>query len=66
LIKCYLEFRRFQSSLYRHAFSLTAGALSQGENRKDALANIKEAIEGYLEAFPEELDHSLQSFSKLS
>jgi predicted RNase H-like HicB family nuclease len=32
------------------------GAISQGENRKQALANIKEAIEGYLEAFPEELD----------
>jgi predicted RNase H-like HicB family nuclease len=32
------------------------GAISQGNNRKQALANIKEAIEGYLEAFPEELD----------
>jgi predicted RNase H-like HicB family nuclease len=32
------------------------GVLSQGENRKEALANIKEALEGYLEAFPEELD----------
>jgi len=32
------------------------GAVSQGENRKQALANIREAIEGYLEAFPEELD----------
>jgi predicted RNase H-like HicB family nuclease len=32
------------------------GAISQGENRKEALANIKEAIEGYLETFPEELD----------
>ena len=32
------------------------GAISQGDNRKEALANIKEAIEGYLEAFPEELD----------
>jgi predicted RNase H-like HicB family nuclease len=32
------------------------GAISQGENRKEALANIREAIEGYLEAFPEELD----------
>lgn len=32
------------------------GAISQGENRKQALANIKEAIEGYLEAFPEELN----------
>ena len=32
------------------------GAISQGENRKQALVNIKEAIEGYLEAFPEELN----------
>ena len=32
------------------------GAISQGENRKQALVNVKEAIEGYLEAFPEELD----------
>ena len=32
------------------------GAISQGESRKEALANIKEAIEGYLEAFPDELD----------
>ena len=32
-----------------------SGVISQGENRKEALANIKEAIEGYLEAFPEEL-----------
>jgi predicted RNase H-like HicB family nuclease len=32
------------------------GAVSQGDNRKQALADIREAIEGYLEAFPEELD----------
>jgi predicted RNase H-like HicB family nuclease len=32
------------------------GAISQGETRKQALANIKEAVEGYLEAFPEELN----------
>lgn len=32
------------------------GAISEGENRKETLANIKEAIEGYLEAFPEEVD----------
>ena len=31
------------------------GAISEGDNRKEALANIKKAIEGYLEAFPEEL-----------
>jgi predicted RNase H-like HicB family nuclease len=28
-------------------------AISQGETRKQAVANIREAIEGYLEAFPE-------------
>jgi predicted RNase H-like HicB family nuclease len=32
------------------------GCISQGENRRQALANIREAVEGYLEAFPEELD----------
>ena len=32
------------------------GAISEGESREEALANIKEAIEGYLEAFPEEVD----------
>ncbi len=31
------------------------GVISEGENRKEALANIKEAIEGYLETFPEEV-----------
>jgi len=32
------------------------GVISQGENRQQALTNIREAIEGYLEAFLEELD----------
>lgn len=32
------------------------GAISEGKNRKQALANIREAIAGYLEAFPQELD----------
>jgi predicted RNase H-like HicB family nuclease len=32
------------------------GCISQGKNRKEAIANIREAIEGYLEAFPEEID----------
>ena len=32
------------------------GCISQGENRKQTLANIRKAVEGYLEAFPEELD----------
>ncbi len=32
------------------------GAISQGKDRKEALTNIKEAIEGYLEAFPEEIN----------
>jgi predicted RNase H-like HicB family nuclease len=31
------------------------GAISQGETREEALKNIKEAIELYLEAFPDEL-----------
>jgi predicted RNase H-like HicB family nuclease len=31
-----------------------SGCISQGKTRKEAIANIKEAIEGYLEAFPEE------------
>ena len=31
------------------------GAISQGEDREEALRNIQEAIEEYLEAFPEEL-----------
>ncbi len=31
------------------------GVISEGENRKEALANIKQAIEGYLETFPEEV-----------
>ena len=30
------------------------GAISQGETKKETLTNIREAIEGYLEAFPEE------------
>jgi len=32
------------------------GCISEGETREEALVNIREAIEGYLEAFPEELD----------
>jgi predicted RNase H-like HicB family nuclease len=32
------------------------GAISEGETRREALDNIKEAIQGYLEAFPEETD----------
>ncbi len=31
------------------------GAISQGETKEEALKNIKEAIEAYLEAFPDEL-----------
>ena len=31
------------------------GAISQGETREEALRNIREAIEGYPEAFPEEM-----------
>jgi predicted RNase H-like HicB family nuclease len=32
------------------------GAISQGDTRKQAITNIRKAIEGYLEAFPEELN----------
>jgi len=32
------------------------GAISQGETREQVIANVREAIEGYLEAFPEELN----------
>jgi predicted RNase H-like HicB family nuclease len=30
------------------------GAISEGETKKQALSNIRDAIKGYLEAFPEE------------
>lgn len=30
------------------------GAISEGETKVEALKNIREAIKGYLEAFPEE------------
>ena len=33
-----------------------SGCISQGENQSEALANIREAIKGYTEAFPEEID----------
>jgi predicted RNase H-like HicB family nuclease len=36
------------------------GAISQGETKKKALDNIKEAIQGYLEAFPEERERLRQ------
>jgi len=32
------------------------GCISEGETKKETLANIREAIDGYLEAFPEELE----------
>jgi predicted RNase H-like HicB family nuclease len=32
------------------------GCISQGEDREETIKNIREAIEGYLEAFPEELN----------
>lgn len=32
------------------------GAISQGETKEEALRNIREAIQGYLEAFPEEAE----------
>lgn len=30
------------------------GAISEGNTKKEALTNIREAIQGFLEAFPEE------------
>ncbi len=30
------------------------GAISEGDTKEEALRNIREAIQGYLEAFPEE------------
>ncbi|MDD3793108.1 MAG: type II toxin-antitoxin system HicB family antitoxin [Candidatus Bathyarchaeota archaeon] len=32
------------------------GCISQGKTKIEALANVKEAVGGYLEAFPEEHD----------
>jgi antitoxin HicB len=32
------------------------GCISQGKSKIEALAHVKEAIKGYLEAFPKELD----------
>ena len=34
------------------------GAISEGETKREALKNIKEAIQGYLEAFPEEAERT--------
>lgn len=31
------------------------GCISEGETKEETLANIRKAVEGYLEAFPEEL-----------
>jgi predicted RNase H-like HicB family nuclease len=32
------------------------GAMSEGDTKQEALKNIKEAIQGYLEALPEEVE----------
>ena len=32
------------------------GAISQGETKEEMMRNIKEAVIGYLEAFPEDID----------
>jgi len=32
------------------------GCISEGETKEEALRNIREAIEGYMEAFPQELE----------
>jgi predicted RNase H-like HicB family nuclease len=36
------------------------GCISQGKTEKEATAIIKEAIQGYLEAFPDELERLKQ------
>ena len=33
-----------------------SGCISEGETREETLANIKEALIGYLEAFPEDVE----------
>ncbi len=30
------------------------GAISEGDTKEEALRNVREAVDGYLEAFPEE------------
>ena len=32
------------------------GAISEGDTKEEALKNIREAMQGYLEAFPEEAE----------
>jgi len=32
------------------------GAISEGDTKEEALKNIREAVQGYLEAFPEEAE----------
>lgn len=32
------------------------GAISEGDTKEEALSNIREAVQGYLEAFPEEAE----------
>ncbi|MGQ9469395.1 MAG: type II toxin-antitoxin system HicB family antitoxin [Nitrososphaerales archaeon] len=32
------------------------GTISEGDTKEEALKNIREAIQGYLEAFPEEVE----------
>ncbi len=38
------------------------GAISQGRNLDEAMTNIKEAIIGYIEAFPEEFERIRNRF----
>lgn len=37
------------------------GCISEGETREEALSNIREAIELYLESVEDELEHSAQA-----
>jgi len=50
---CFKERRRGRYSAQRLELP---DAMSQGETKKETLTNIREAIKGYLEAFPEELE----------
>ena len=54
--------RKFTVILRKESIGFSAqvvelpGCISQGKTKKATIANIKEAITGYIEAFPEELN----------
>lgn len=51
-LKFTVIFREEEEGGYSAQVVELPGYISQGENRQEALANIREAIEGYAEAFP--------------